>query len=177
MSFDWKLWACSVVPFKGHEARQLSAPVILFQSQHFLPEKQETQPATVLMVQAHHRLAECHKDVPCFVLCPFPWKLPCFFKHQAGVYAGHTYSLVSLLSGSNQFRHCYRLCKVRTWFPHHLAFICSVFDLLFYCLVTHSSLQMTLTPANLKKFCIVSKRSHLAAHPFLRGSNESSSTA
>lgn len=36
---------------------------------------------------------------------------------------------------------------------------------------------MTLTPANLKKFCTVSKHSHLAARPFCQRSDELPGTA
>lgn len=131
------------------------------------------------MAQTHHRFLECHKCVPCFVLCPFPWNVPCFFQTPTW-HSCRAYILkVSLLSGSNQFRYSYLFCKVTTRFlhTHHLAFIYSVLNLLFYCLITHNSLQMTLTPANLKRLCIVSKHSCLAAHHFLHGSDELWSTA
>lgn len=59
------------VPFKEHEARQLSIPVILFQFQYFLSKKEEIQPGTCSWCEVTTGLWSAINMLPLLFSVPF----------------------------------------------------------------------------------------------------------
>lgn len=128
-------------PFQGTQSQTAEHPCYFFSSSSvFFPRSRKCNKEQCSWCKLTTDFWVAINVFPVLLSAPFLEMYLAFSKHKNGIYAGHTYLkshswVAAINSGIPTFY--VKLRVVKTY---------SLFNLLFYCLITQNSLQMTLTP-------------------------------